>query len=101
MLFLRDMKVCPKHALVILVQAIDEAESEWSQHNAKKIIDTRGKGLRASIPKNFPYFHVEFGLQGGYAHVIDVSADVTSSANGPQARQWMQEWEYGWPSYGV
>lgn len=53
------------------MQAIEEAESEWSQHNAKKLIDTRTKGLRSSIPKNFPYFHVEFGLGGGYAHVID------------------------------
>lgn len=27
--------------------------------------------MRNSIPKNFPYFHVEFGMKGGYAHVID------------------------------
>ncbi|ESQ29737.1 hypothetical protein EUTSA_v10023321mg [Eutrema salsugineum] len=52
-------------------KAIDEAESEWSQHNAKKLIDTSVKGLRNSIPKNFPYFHVEFGLDKGFAHVID------------------------------
>ena len=52
-------------------QAIDEAEEEWSQHNAKKLIDTSQKGLRASIPKNFPYFHVEFGLDKGFVHVID------------------------------
>ena len=54
-----------------MFQAIDEAESEWSQHNAKRLIDTRIKGLRSSVPKNFPYFHVEFGMNGGYAHVID------------------------------
>lgn len=52
-------------------KAIDEAESEWSQHNAKKLIDTSIKGLRGSIPKNFPYFHVEFGMQKGFVHVID------------------------------
>ena len=52
-------------------QAIDEAEEEWSQHNAKKLIDTSQKGLRASVPKNFPYFHVEFGLDKGFVHVID------------------------------
>ncbi|KAH9321777.1 hypothetical protein KI387_016416, partial [Taxus chinensis] len=52
-------------------KAIDEAEDEWSQHNAKKLIDTSVKGLRGSIPKNFPYFHVEFGLQKGFVHVID------------------------------
>ena len=45
-------------------QGIDDAESEWSQHHAKRMIDTRAKGLRGSIPPNFPYFHVEFGLAG-------------------------------------
>ena len=52
-------------------QAIDEAEEEWSQHNAKKLIDTSVKGLHGSIPENFPYFHVEFGLNKGFVHVID------------------------------
>ncbi|CAH8353228.1 unnamed protein product [Eruca vesicaria subsp. sativa] len=52
-------------------KAIDEAESEWSQHNAKKLIDTSVKGLGNSIPKNFPSFHVEFGLDKGFSHVID------------------------------
>ena len=47
-----------------LLQGIDDAESEWSQHHAKRMIDTRAKGLRGSIPPNFPYFHVEFGLSG-------------------------------------
>jgi len=37
----------------------------------KRIIDTRGKGLRACIPKNFPYFHVEFGINGGFLHMIE------------------------------
>lgn len=56
---------------LISSQAIDEAEDEWSQHNAKKLIDTSQKGLRNSIPKHFPYFHVEFGLNKGFVHVID------------------------------
>ncbi|KAM7277519.1 hypothetical protein ACFE04_019385 [Oxalis oulophora] len=51
--------------------AIDEAEDELSQHNAKKLIATSGKSLRGSIPINFPYFHVEFGLIKGFVHVID------------------------------
>ncbi|XP_077225700.1 uncharacterized protein LOC143858896 [Tasmannia lanceolata] len=50
-------------------QAIDEAEDEWSQHNAKLLIDTSVKGLR--VPKDFPYFHIEFGLNKGFVHVID------------------------------
>lgn len=60
-----------KDAPLYFKKAIDEAESEWSQHNAKRLIDTRTRGLRSSVPKNFPYFHVEFGMNGGYAHVID------------------------------
>jgi hypothetical protein len=50
-------------------KAILESESEWSQN--KKLIDTRGKGIKKSIPPDFPYFHVEFGLNGGFAHVIE------------------------------
>ncbi|KAI5067605.1 hypothetical protein GOP47_0018133 [Adiantum capillus-veneris] len=60
-----------KQAPLYFKKAIDEAEDEWSQHDAKKLIDTSVKGLRGSIPKNFPYFHVEFGLRAGYVHVID------------------------------
>ncbi|KAJ8452238.1 LOW QUALITY PROTEIN: hypothetical protein Cgig2_006043 [Carnegiea gigantea] len=52
-------------------KAIDEGQDEWSQHDAKKLIGTSDKGLRSSIPKNFPYFHVEFGLKKGFVHVID------------------------------
>lgn len=62
-----------------MLQAIDEAEDEWSQHNAKKLIDTSVKGLRASIPAHFPYFHVEFGLYKGFVHVIDDEKEFKSS----------------------
>eukprot|EP00983_Pelagomonas_calceolata_P080898 1155342-Pelagomonas_calceolata.AAC.5 len=49
-----------------------EAESEWSQHHAKAVIDTNAKkGLHASIPPNFPYTYVQFGYGTGYVHVID------------------------------
>ncbi|XP_037461947.1 CWF19-like protein 2 [Triticum dicoccoides] len=51
-------------------KAIDEAEEEWSQHEAKKLIRTSGD-LRQVIPENFAYFHVEFGLDRGFVHVID------------------------------
>eukprot|EP00122_Pirum_gemmata_P019640 Pgem_evm1s18380 len=46
--------------------------SEWAQH--KKIVDTNdngGNNIRGAIPSGFPYFHVEFGTQGGFARVID------------------------------
>ena len=62
-----------------ICQAIDEAEDEWSQHNAKKLIDTSVKGLRGSVPANFPYFHVEFGLKKGFVHVIDDETQFNSS----------------------
>ena len=52
-------------------QGIDEAESEWSQHAGKRCIDTRAKGLRGSVPPNFPYFYVQFGYSEGFVHVID------------------------------
>ncbi|KAL3828721.1 hypothetical protein ACJIZ3_017523 [Penstemon smallii] len=68
-----------KQAPVYFKKAIDEAEDEWSQHNAKKLIDTSEKGLRGSIPKNFPYFHVEFGLNKGFVHVIDDEKEFKSN----------------------
>ncbi|XP_009616950.1 uncharacterized protein [Nicotiana tomentosiformis] len=68
-----------KQAPLFFKKAIDEAEDEWSQHNAKKLIDTSAKGLRASIPKDFPYFHVEFGLNKGFVHVIDDEKQFSSS----------------------
>ncbi|XVF38371.1 hypothetical protein REPUB_Repub20aG0095700 [Reevesia pubescens] len=68
-----------KQAPVYFKKAIDEAEDDWSQHNAKKLIDTSEKGLRGSIPKNFPYFHVEFGLNKGFVHVIDDESQFKSS----------------------
>ncbi|GAB4814505.1 hypothetical protein N2152v2_001551 [Parachlorella kessleri] len=52
-------------------KAIDDATSDWAQHHAKRIIDTKAKGLRGSIPPNFPYLHIEFGIAGGFVHVID------------------------------
>ncbi|CAN0904409.1 CWF19-like protein 2 [Linum grandiflorum] len=68
-----------KEAPLYFKKAIDEAEDEWSQHNAKKLIDTSIKGLRGSIPKDFPYFHVEFGLKKGFVHVIDNESQFNSS----------------------
>ncbi|XP_058769478.1 uncharacterized protein LOC131643305 [Vicia villosa] len=68
-----------KDAPLYFKKAIDEAEDEWSQHNAKKLIDTSQKGLRNSIPKDFPYFHVEFGLNKGFVHVIDDEKDFKNN----------------------
>ncbi|ONK59634.1 uncharacterized protein A4U43_C08F8640 [Asparagus officinalis] len=59
-------------------KAIDEAEDEWGQHEMKKVIPTSGN-LRNVIPENFSYFHVEFGLDKGFVHVIDDDANFSSS----------------------
>lgn len=53
-------------------KAILESDEEWSQN--KKLIDTRSKGLRNSVPAGLPYFFVDFGLDGGYAHIIEDTA---------------------------
>lgn len=53
-------------------KAILECEEEWAQN--KKIIELNKKELRKSIPKGFSYFAVDFGLQPGYAHVIENEA---------------------------
>ncbi|WIA29191.1 hypothetical protein OEZ86_011702 [Tetradesmus obliquus] len=55
-------------------KALQEAESEWAQHAAKAVIDTKAKGLRGSIPPNFPYLYVQFGYANGFVHVIDDEA---------------------------
>ena len=51
-------------------KAIQECESEWS-HNKKLISLTKERGLRRSIPRGLPYFHVDFGNDDGFAHVIE------------------------------
>jgi hypothetical protein len=46
-----------------------EAEKNWAQN--KPIVDLRGKGVRKSLPKGLPYFSVDFGLEDGFAHIIE------------------------------
>lgn len=57
-------------APIYFKKAILETDEEWATH--KKLIDSRGgKPISQLIPPNFPYFHVEFGLDGGFAHIIE------------------------------
>jgi len=56
-------------APIYFKKAILESDEQWSQH--KKIIDTRKKSFRRSVPKNFSYFYVSFGMNGGFAHIIE------------------------------
>ena len=56
-------------APIYFKKAIQECEGEWSQN--KKLVDTRGKSVKDKIPAGLPYFAVDFGLSGGFAHVIE------------------------------
>ncbi|VDN07280.1 unnamed protein product [Thelazia callipaeda] len=58
-------------APIYFKKAIDDSEDEWVSN--KKLIDLckRGGDIRKVIPKGFSYFSVDFGLQPGYAHVIE------------------------------
>ncbi|NXR16715.1 C19L2 protein, partial [Cinclus mexicanus] len=56
-------------APIYFKKAIMESDEEWSMN--KKLIDLSSKDIRKSIPKGLPYFSVDFGLQGGFAHVIE------------------------------
>ncbi len=50
-------------------KAIMESEDEWSLN--RKLIDTKMKGVRGSLPVGLPYFFVEFGIDGGFAHIVE------------------------------
>jgi len=50
-------------------KAIQECESEWSDN--KKLIKLKDKKISRNVPKGLPYFHVDFGLDNGFAHVIE------------------------------
>lgn len=50
-------------------KALLECEMEWSTN--KKIVDLSKKDIKQSIPKGLPYFMVDFGNHGGFAHVIE------------------------------
>nr|CAB3234920.1 CWF19-like protein 2 [Phallusia mammillata] len=56
-------------APIYFKKAIQECESEWAQN--KKLIDTRGSNVRNKLPAGLPYFAVDFGLDGGFAHVVE------------------------------
>jgi hypothetical protein len=50
-------------------KALLECESEWSMN--KKVIDLKGKDVRKAVPKGMSYFCVDFGMQSGFAHIIE------------------------------
>ncbi|XP_075402659.1 CWF19-like protein 2 [Tenrec ecaudatus] len=56
-------------APIYFKKAIMESDEEWSMN--KKLIDLSSKDVRKSVPRGLPYFSVDFGMQGGFAHVIE------------------------------
>lgn len=58
-------------------KAIQECESEWA-HNTK-LIKLGEKNVRRAVPKGLPYFHVDFGIQDGFAHVIEDEKEFSKS----------------------
>jgi len=50
-------------------KAILESDVMWNTN--KRLVDTSAKGLMKSIPEHMPYFHVEFGMEGGYLHPVE------------------------------
>ena len=50
-------------------KAIQECESEWTDNI--KLVKLKDKNISRSIPKGLPYFHVDFGMDNGFAHVIE------------------------------
>jgi len=54
-------------------KAIQECETEWS--NNKKLVKLKEKNIARNIPRGLPYFHVDFGMDMGFAHVIEEEED--------------------------
>jgi hypothetical protein len=53
--------------------ALTEQAEEWGTHT--KLLSTRDKGLRRSIPKRFPYFYVEWAPgSDGFAQIIETQS---------------------------
>ncbi|XP_043115429.1 LOW QUALITY PROTEIN: CWF19-like protein 2 [Puntigrus tetrazona] len=56
-------------APIYFKKAIMESDEEWAMN--KKVVDLSSRSIRQAVPRGLPYFSVDFGLQGGFAHVIE------------------------------
>ncbi|XP_036412515.1 CWF19-like protein 2 [Colossoma macropomum] len=56
-------------APIYFKKALMECDEEWAMN--KKVVDLSSKNIRQAVPRGLPYFSVDFGLQGGFAHVIE------------------------------
>lgn len=61
----RDFEMAPFY----FKKAIQEAEGEWATN--KQLISLKERDVRRAIPKGLPYFWVNFGMNSGFAHVIE------------------------------
>ncbi|EDW82274.1 uncharacterized protein Dwil_GK25711 [Drosophila willistoni] len=61
---------CGEVAPFYFKKAIEESEQEWCIN--KQLVTLKAqKSLRSSIPKGLPYIWVHFGMDTGFAHVIE------------------------------
>jgi hypothetical protein len=59
-------------APIYFKEALETAGSEWATHKKLfKLSDSKDGTVRTVIPKGFSYFSVDFGLQPGFACVIE------------------------------
>ncbi|KAM3966656.1 CWF19-like protein 2 homolog [Aphomia sociella] len=56
-------------AAIYFKKALLECEAEWSMN--KKVVELKGKDIRRGVPKGLPYFWIDFGMDPGFAHVIE------------------------------
>lgn len=56
-------------ASIYFKKALLECETEWSMN--KKVVDLKGKNIRKGVPKGLPYFWIDFGMDPGFAHVVE------------------------------
>ncbi|KHN75057.1 CWF19-like protein 2 -like protein [Toxocara canis] len=58
-------------APIYFKKAINDSEGEWCDNKKLLELSASGGDIRRAIPKGFSYFAVDFGLQPGYAHIIE------------------------------
>lgn len=59
-------------APIYFKKAMMESDVEWAIN--KRIVELSkipGNSIRRAVPKGMPYFHVDFGSNAGFAHVIE------------------------------
>uniref|UniRef100_A0A5S6QIH4 Cwf19-like C-terminal domain-containing protein n=1 Tax=Trichuris muris TaxID=70415 RepID=A0A5S6QIH4_TRIMR len=73
-------------------KAIMECDEEWADN--KRLIDLSQRDIRKSIPRGFSYFVVDFGLRGGFAHVVE-NEELVSTWFGQEVLGGMLGLDYG------